>query len=167
VSAKEKDMENRIRRALPDEVVVLSKIAFSAKAHWGYPEQWMEIWKPQLTFSPAYFEQNEHWVVDGGGDPIAFYTLLEKGKSAWIENMWVLPEYIGGGIGKRLFLHALTRSRLMGHLVLQLEADPNAVGFYEKMGMVQIGENNHPMEGQPRILPVMEIRLHQAVALRR
>jgi hypothetical protein len=42
---------------------------------------------------------------------------------------------------------------------LQLEADPNAVGFYERMGMYKIGERHSEVDGQPRILPIMEMRL--------
>ena len=152
-------MEINIRRVLPNEGDALSHIAFSAKAHWGYPHRWMETWKPQLTFSPKYFEENESWTAEIDGIPIAFYTLLEKKDRSWIENLWVLPDYMGMGIGKALFLHALSRSRQKGHLILQLESDPNAVVFYEKMGMVKIGESNYPIEDQQRILPVMEMML--------
>ena len=152
-------MNLQVRPARPDEADVLSHIAFSAKAYWGYPENWMQIWKPQLTFSPEYFEERDAWVMDLDDSPIAFYTLEEKNDKAWIENLWVLPEYMGQGIGKQLFFHAVSRSRLKGHLILQLEADPNAVGFYEKMGMYKIGEQKSDIEGQPRILPIMEIIL--------
>jgi len=152
-------MNLKIRPALPEEADVLSRIAFSAKAYWGYPEKWMEIWKPQLTFSPEYFEANESWAAEWDDIPIAFYTIQEKDSKAWIENLWVLPEWIGEGIGRRLFLHALSRSRLNGYLILQLEADPNALGFYEKMGMRKIGESLYEVEGQTRILPLMEIKL--------
>ena len=152
-------MRIQIRPVLPEEADLLSHIAFSAKAHWGYPKHWMEIWKPQLTFSSAYFAGIETWAAELDDIPIAFYTLEEKDDIAWIENLWVLPEYIGQGVGRQLFLHALSRSRLKGHLVLQLTADPNAVGFYEKMGMYKVGEYRSEIDGQPRILPVMEIRL--------
>jgi ribosomal protein S18 acetylase RimI-like enzyme len=152
-------MNLQIRRALPEEADVLSQIAFSAKAHWGYPKRWMGIWKPQLTFSPAYFKENEGWVAEIDGLPMAFYTLQEKAGNAWIENLWVSPEVIGKGVGKRLFLHAAALSRQRGYKALQLEADPNAVGFYEKMGMVQIGERHSEIENEPRILPIMEMKL--------
>jgi len=149
----------KIRRALPEEADRLSDIALSAKRHWGYPERWIEIWRPQLTFSPEYFEENESWAAEVDNQPIAFYTLQDKDKNAWIEDLWVLPEYMGQGVGKRLFLHALSRSRELGYRILQLEADPNAVGFYEKMGMHKIGERHSEVEGQPRILPIMELDL--------
>jgi GNAT superfamily N-acetyltransferase len=152
-------MNTNIRQALPEEADVLSHIAFSAKAYWGYPEKWLGIWKPQLTFPLEYFEENESWVIEADNKPIAFYTLQQKNSNAWIDNLWVLPTYSGMGIGKGLFLHALSRSRLKGHLVLQLEADPNTLGFYGKMGMYQIGEQHYEVEGQPRILPIMEIKL--------
>ena len=148
-----------IRRVLLSEADVLSQIALSAKAHWGYPERWMEIWRPQLTFSPAYFEENESWAAEADNTPIAFYTLQDRNGRAWIENLWVLPEYVGRGIGKQLFVHAVELARQRGYKSLQLEADPNAVGFYEKMGMYKVGERKSEVEGQPRILPIMEMGL--------
>jgi len=148
-----------IRRVIPDEAEALSQIALSAKRHWNYPERWMEIWTPQLTFDAKYFEENENWVAVNDGEPIAFYTLREKNGIAWVESLWVLPEYIGKGVGKELFLHAMRLARQREYQILHLEADPNAVGFYEKMGMRKIGERQSEIDGQPRILPVMEMNL--------
>ena len=152
-------MNFQILPAMPAQAEILTHIALSAKAHWGYPERWMELWQPQLTFGPGYFEENESWVAEIDQAPVGFYTLLEKDENAWIENLWVSPEAMGKGVGRRLFLHALDRSRQRGFVNLRLEADPNAAGFYEKMGMKKIGERLSEVEGQPRILPVMEIRL--------
>lgn len=148
-----------IRRAAPKEAKTLTEIAIAAKRHWGYPERWMEIWKPQLTFSPAYFERNESWVAETDHTPIGFYTLREKDGSAWLENLWVSPEFIGKGVGKELFQHAVVLARQRGYERLQLEADPNATGFYEKMGMKKVGERTSDVEGQRRHLPILEIRL--------
>ena len=144
----------QIRRVIPREATALSQIAFAAKAHWGYPKHWLEIWKPQLTFSLEYFEENESWVAEADGNPIAFYTLQEKDGNSWIENLWVSPEVMGQGVGKKLFLYAVALSCQRGYKTLQLEADPNAVGFYEKMGMYKIGERHSEVEGQLRILPI-------------
>ena len=148
-----------IRCVTPKEADALTHIALSAKAHWGYPDPWMEIWMPQFTFSPEYFEENESWLAVDNARPIAFYTLQEKNGNAWIENLWVVPEYIGKGVGRRLFLHAMCRALELGYKILQLEADPNAVGFYEKMGMKKVDERVSEVEGQPRILPIMELEL--------
>lgn len=148
-----------IRRVMAEEAEVLSQIAQSAKAHWGYPKRWMEIWTPFLTFSPQYFVEHEGWTAVLDNKPIGFYTLQEKYGHAWIEDLWVLPEFIGRGVGRQLFLDASSRARQMGYNTLRLEADPNAVGFYEKMGMHKIGERYSEVDGQPRVLPIMEISL--------
>ena len=150
---------NSIRRVNPKEADTLTHIAISAKRHWGYPEHWLEIWAPQLTFSPEYFDENESWVAEIDNNLVGFYTLQEEDGIAWIENLWVLPEYIGRGIGKQLFVNAVSRSRELGYKVLQLEADPNAIKFYEKMGMYKIGERHSEIEDEPRILPILEMIL--------
>jgi ribosomal protein S18 acetylase RimI-like enzyme len=152
-------MYPQIVRANPQQANELSRIAQAAKAHWGYPQRWLDIWAPQLTFSPQYFEKNEGWMAILDDVPIGFYTLQEKDGTASIENLWVLPVYMGRGVGKALFLHALELARMRGNTTLQLEADPNAVPFYEKMGMRQIGEYQYELEGQPRSLPIMEMKL--------
>jgi len=152
-------MNFQIRRVNPEEAPALSKIAFAAKAYWGYPERWMEIWRPQLLFSPRYFEENESWVTETNARPTAFCTLQEKEGNAWLENLWVAPEFVGQGIGKRLFLLAVGESRQRGYRTLRLEADPHALGFYEKMGMHKVGERYSEIEGQVRILPIMEMTL--------
>ena len=148
-----------VRRVNPKEADQLTRIALAAKRHWGYPEGWIEIWLPQLTFSAEYFEANESWVAIVDANPVAFYTLLDNNENAWIENLWVMPEFIGKGIGREMFLHALELARERGHRIIQLEADPNAAGFYEKMGMHKIGERYSQVDGQPRSLPIMEMEL--------
>lgn len=148
-----------IRPVLPEEADALTQIALAAKRHWGYPERWIELWTPQLTFSPEYFEANGSWAAVEDGKPVAFYTLLEANEIASIENLWVLPEFMGKGIGRQLFLHAVETARGRGYKALQLEADPNAVGFYEQMGMHKTGERHSEVDGEPRVLPIMEMEL--------
>jgi ribosomal protein S18 acetylase RimI-like enzyme len=148
-----------IQKVDPRQAEQLTQIALAAKAYWGYPARWMEIWRPQLTFTPEYFEQNESWMAVIEGRPIGFYTRRDKKGIAWIEDLWVQPAYIGQGIGKALFLHAVEQSRERSYKTLQLEADPNAVGFYETMGMRKIGERHTSVDSQLRILPVMGMDL--------
>ena len=148
-----------IRRVRPEEADQMTSITLAAKRHWGYPERWIDIWTPQLTFDAKYFKENESWAADLDGRPVGFYTLLDKQENAWLENLWVKPELIGKGIGKTLFLHAVDLARTRSCKLLQLEADPNAAGFYEKMGMRKTGERHSEVDGQPRRLPLMEMEL--------
>jgi GNAT superfamily N-acetyltransferase len=142
-----------------EEADQCTQIALSAKRYWGYPESWIQIWTPQLTFDADYFRANESWAAQMENSLAGFYTLTNQNEAGWLENLFVLPEYIGRGIGRALFIHAVALARQRRYKILRLEADPNADGFYEKMGMYKIDEKRYQMDGQPRILPVMEIKL--------
>ena len=148
-----------IRCAKPEDAETLSQIAIAAKGHWNYPNHWMELWTPQLTFGPAYFEQNETWVAESDGMVVAFFTLQDRNGKSWIEDILVLPAHMGRGIGNQLFQHAVGVARQRKYQTLQLESDPHAVGFYERMGLRKIGERQYELDGQPRILPLMEMTL--------
>ena len=148
-----------IRKATPEEAGLLSTVTLAAKRHWNYPEKWIQIWLPLLTITPEYILENETWVAVEGKKCIGYYSLKQDDESLWLDNLWVLPEFMGQGIGKRLFHHALERSRLLGVTILKIEADPNAQNFYEKMGARKIGEHHTEVDGVPRVLPVMEINL--------
>jgi GNAT superfamily N-acetyltransferase len=145
-----------IRRVNPEEADQLTNTALRAKSYWGYPEKWIEIWTPQLTFTAAYFEENESWAAELDKQPVGFYTLLGRNGIAWMDNLFVTPEQIGKGLGRLLFQHAEELASHRGYKILQLEADPNAAGFYVKMGMHKIDERRYELDGQPRILPIME-----------
>jgi GNAT superfamily N-acetyltransferase len=148
-----------LRKVDPETADLLSQIAYAAKASWGYPAAWMEAWSAVFAFSPEYFETHESWTVVVDERPVAFCTLLVQEGIAWLENLWVLPEYMGRGVGKRLFLFAVDVARQRGFKRLRLESDPYAEGFYAKLGMFKIGERRADMDGQPRSLPLMELTL--------
>ncbi len=42
---------------------------------------------------------------------------------------------------------------------VEIEADPNAEGFYLRMGARRVGENVYEIEGQRRVLPRMVVEL--------
>ncbi len=110
-----------------------------------------------MTVSPDYIRENETWAALKDGKCIGYYSLKHDSGFLWLDNLWVLPEFIGCGIGGKLFRHALERSRALGSVTLKIEAEPNAQNFYEKMGARKISEHHTEVDGQPRVLPVMEI----------
>ncbi len=147
----------QIQKALPSQAATLTRIALAAKRHWGYPEHWIEIWTLLLTFTSADLAQADFFVAKVDDEVAGFYSLTAKGSRAELENLWVLPAFMGQGIGRGLFEHALARARDLGCSTLEIEADPNAVGFYEKMGARTVGQRVGEVDGQPRRLPIMEI----------
>ena len=148
-----------ISRALPEHAKSLTAIAISAKSHWNYPEAWIQFWIPSLTISEEYTSQNETWIAILNEMPVGFYSLKNEGEDLYLDNLWILPEHMGKGIGKSLFEHALERSRTLGASILKIDADPNAQTFYERMGAKKISEAHSRIYNEERILPVMEIHL--------
>ncbi|HEV7797153.1 MAG TPA: GNAT family N-acetyltransferase [Pyrinomonadaceae bacterium] len=147
----------KIRRAVPDDAPVLTRIAHDAKRHWGYPEHWIEHWQEDLTISPDFVAANQVFVADSEGEVVGFYALIIRADKAELDHIWVAPAHIGSGVGKELFLHAMQTAA--GQSVDQVEilSDPNAAGFYRKMGAHQIGETTSEIEGQPRTLPRLTV----------
>ena len=161
----------RIRKAVAADSQVLTEIAHNAKRYWGYPESWIEHWKEDLTITPELISSCEVYVA--GSEPESaeedvaatdpqidgFYAIGIRGEKAELEHMWVKPECIGSGIGKELLMHAMETAAFLNAAALEISSDPNAEGFYKRMGATRIGEINSEIEGQPRTLPRLSIDL--------
>lgn len=146
-----------IRRATPDEADLLTTIALEAKRYWGYPENWIKHWEADLTITGEFIRDNHVYVAESDGEVRGFYALCVTGQNAELEHMWVTPDCIGTGIGKELFLDAMERAAALEVRDVGILADPNAAGFYERMGAKQVGEIDAPVAGQPRKLPRLKI----------
>jgi GNAT superfamily N-acetyltransferase len=133
----------------------LTEIAFAAKRHWGYPERWIESWRDVLTIDPEFIVGHETHAAVSGGRTVGFYALGRKGDRADLLHLWVLPEEMGRGVGRILFAHALERAKALGFSELEIESDPNAEGFYQRMGARRIGSSVRELDQQPRELPIL------------
>lgn len=146
-----------IRKAQPEEAGTLTQIALDAKRYWGYPEHWIRHWESDLTISPEFIRDNHVYVADDAGELRGFYALCVTKANAELEHMWVMPSHIGTGLGKELFLDAMARAGELNVPAVELSADPNAAGFYERMGAKRIGETASEVHGVYRKLPRMKI----------
>ncbi len=124
-----------IRAARPDEGEVLRRIAVEAKGFWGYPPARVEEWAAGLDLSPARMKHSETAVAEAGGRVIGWTEVLPPTAGVSIlEHLWVEPGSMRAGVGSRLFRHAGDRARALGAAVMEWEAEPNALGFYARMG---------------------------------
>ena len=154
-----------IRRATPGDADDLTRIAFAAKGHWGYPERWISRWRETLTITPDFVSRNEVYAAHNEGKLVGFYALVGRGRELELEHLWVSPERIGTGLGRALFNHAVHRAASLAAETVKIEADPNAEGFYRRMGARRVGENVYGIEGKKRVLPllVVEVPKNRAV----
>jgi GNAT superfamily N-acetyltransferase len=145
----------QITRAKPEDAARLSEIAFAAKRHWGYPDRWMELWRDALTLTPEFVAGHETFAAVVDGQIVGFYALDGKNNRLHLLHLWVLPGWMGQGIGRSLFGHASERAKALGFRELEIESDPNAEGFYQRLGARRVGVNIHTVEQQRRELPVL------------
>lgn len=145
-----------ILRAQPEDAPRLKEIAVVAKAYWGYTPDWIARWASLIQVTHSYIEQHQVYKAAHGDTTIGWYGVILHDDSALLDDLWVTPVYIGKGVGRMLFGHARQTAQSHGAARLTLEADPNAVGFYQHMGATIVGQVDSAM-GRP--LPIMELRL--------
>jgi len=119
----------------------------------------MELWRPGLEVSPGFVRDNEMYVAVRGGEAIGFYALVGGECGLDLEHLWVLPDWIGTSLGRKLFKHAMARAKELGAETVTIESDPNAEGFYRRMGARRVGENVYELDGGERVLPVTVVEL--------
>lgn len=146
-----------IRRAVPEEAAALTQVALAAKAHWGYPQAWLDAWAAELTIAPEFVRANPTFVAIGADAAIVgFHTVVIDDADAMLDHLWIVPAEMRRGIGRALFAHAEGIARAAGAKRMLITGDPHAAGFYERMGASVYGRRAAPMDGQERFLPLLE-----------
>jgi GNAT superfamily N-acetyltransferase len=153
-----------LRAAHAGELDVLSALAMRSKAHWGYPLQWLEAWRDQLTVSPRDLSAFE--VLVAAGDSVMGFAAVDVSTDpAILEHLWIDPDWMGRGVGRALFLKAAAIARERGAGALETDADPHALGFYERLGGTQVGQTPADVLGHSRRLPRVRFGLTDPVNL--
>jgi GNAT superfamily N-acetyltransferase len=142
--------------ATPQDVAALRQIAIAAKGHWGYSAELMARFAASMDASPLLSPDGvicKAWVDE---TLVGWYGLTPTLPVAILDDLWVLPAYMGRGVGRTLFTHAVAEARYAGAQALELDADPNAAPFYARLGCEIIGET---MSEWDRTIPRMRLTI--------
>ncbi|MGO1118929.1 GNAT family N-acetyltransferase [Rhodovibrionaceae bacterium A322] len=153
--------EMLVRKAVLDDLPALKELAVLSKAHWGYDAAFMAACEEELGVSPDELAQDLVMVADPltGEAPLGFGCLgaLEPGLGE-IWNLFVHPDAMGKGVGRALLEVLVGQAKDQQMTRLQLDADPYARPFYERMGFAF--EEEVPSGSIPgRYLPRMSLVL--------
>jgi GNAT superfamily N-acetyltransferase len=146
-----------IRAARPDEGPRLREIAIASKSRWGYEESQVRTWAEQGDFSAEGLAAKHFLVAEAGGRAVGFASLIPRGELCVLDDLWLEPDWMGRGLGSKLFEACADRAGQLGAKRLEWEAEPNAVGFYEKMGARYLRDSEPTQFG--RVIPVMGLDL--------
>lgn len=149
----------KIEKANNNDHKILTKITKESKSFWGYSLEQMEQWNQLLTISQNYLNTHFVYKLILKEEIIGYYSyFLIDEKNIYLDNLFILPKYIGKGFGKYLIQDFF--DRIKEHKTIEkviLEADPNAEIFYQKLGFNTIKKIETSIKN--RLLPLMEFRL--------
>ena len=148
----------KIKKANLNDNEILTVITKKSKAHWGYSEEQILKWNKNLTISKEYIESNSVFTLVNNEKTIGYYSyIVKEEKNVLLDNLFILPEYIGKGFGKYLMNDFLNRMKDEKFEKITLDSEPNAEDFYLKIGFKKIGEFETSIKN--RFMPIMEMRL--------
>ncbi|MEE4000756.1 GNAT family N-acetyltransferase [Tenacibaculum sp. FZY0031] len=135
---------------------LLTEIAISSKAHWGYSKEQMELWKDDLTVTPKIFADCTIYKFQVNDITAGFYVLYRANiRTGFLDFLFVTPKFINQGIGSKLLEHAKKSCISSSCAVLNVLSDPNSDAFYLKHGFEIIGKRESSIKG--RFLSEMEL----------
>ena len=147
-----------LRPARPDEANLLTELCLRSKAVWGYDEAFMRACRAELTLLPADLAATSLQVAVDGNEVAGLVQVVVEGEKADLAKLFIAPSTLRAGVGRQLFDWAVNNARERGARWLWIEADPDAAGFYRRMGATDDGVA--PSGSIPgRFLPRLKLRL--------
>ena len=128
-----------LRPALPGEAEILTELCLRSKAVWGYDAAFMAACRTELTITARDFAASRVQVSVQDGRIIAMAQLAQHGRIADIDKLFVDPAILRSGAGRALFAWCVETARAAGAVAITVVADPDAAGFYRRMGMQDDG----------------------------
>ena len=139
---------------------ILTDIALTSKAYWGYSKADVESWRKDLTVTSMMLSECDVFKFLQNDSIAGFYILNPPtNNEVELEMLFVIPEFIGTGIGKQLLKHSFEKAQNLACKSMTLLADPNAVPFYTSQGFYEIDRKESSIPN--RFLPVMQKDLVQ------
>lgn len=128
-----------IRPIREEELGEASRVCLRSKAYWGYDDAFMAACVSELTLTKKDIEKDAV-VIATDEKVIAGVAQVSHGEAGcFLEKLFVDPPRMGKGVGRELFHWAVGHAEALGPPEMIVEADPDAVPFYERMGCVKAG----------------------------
>lgn len=113
---------------------LLTETAITAKKHWGYADELIRQWIDLLTITEENFKRGNLYKCFLANEFIGFFALVSKGDYVGLEHLWFLPDYLNKGYGTQVIKEIKRISREEGYKYIEVFADPNTDGFYQRVG---------------------------------
>jgi ribosomal protein S18 acetylase RimI-like enzyme len=146
-------MVESIRDARPDEALSLEALQRRSSDVW-------EEYRAQLAANPDAIEPPQRAIADGRvrvavdalGRLLGFSVVLPiRGGRCELDDLFVEPDSMGRGVGRLLVTDVAERAAAAGASHVEVIANPNALGFYERLGFEITGQASTRFGDAPRM----------------
>jgi GNAT superfamily N-acetyltransferase len=132
-----------IRDARPEEAGALTELQRRASLVWDETREAL-LAHPEVIDVPVELLASVR-VAEDEGHPVGFSAVIPLADgAAELDGLFVEPDLMRGGVGRALVDDAIGRLRATGVTRLEVTANLNALGFYERVGFIAVG----PVETQ-------------------
>jgi GNAT superfamily N-acetyltransferase len=133
-------MQLLIRTPDIEELPALSELCMRSKAVWGYDAAFMAACRAELSFDPGDLKSSRIAVAARGDDVLGVAQVrMIAADEADLAKLFVEPAAMRGGVGQALFGWARDAARALGAARMVIDADPDAVPFYRRLGARDAG----------------------------
>lgn len=131
-----------VRPAEINDVDAMTDVSIRSKQSNGYDDAFMDACRNELMITAAHLCQGEYWVAIDGEKIVGCASLcpVKDLRSGEVHSFFIDPDYQGRGVGRLIWSQLLERAQAYAMTDVRLDADPNAVLFYEAMGFQVVGD---------------------------
>lgn len=141
------------RKVYKNEIEELNLLIKESKGFWGYSEEFCQDFIAKWGVKPDYFNHAEVAVLIDNTATIGIIGMSNDEKYPMLDYFFLKPEYIGKGLGRKMWEEVLRISNKNNWRTFQFYCDPHSEAIYQHFGAKKIGE----LESFPgRLVPIME-----------
>ena len=145
-----------VRQANAPDLHRLTAIAHAAKASWGYAPEMMAKMTDALTATEKTLATEIVRVAQSEKGIAGWISYMPvNDKTVSVEGLWIDPNFMGKAVGRLLWDSMEQDAVSNGFAEIEVLSDPNAYGFYEKMGCIYSRDEPSDVFGSDRLLPLL------------
>ncbi len=128
-----------LRAPESDELQAATELCLRSKAFWGYDAVFMAACVDELTLSDIDLRQTNVVLAISNAAMAGVAQVSHDEDGCFLEKLFVDQPFMGQGIGRKLFHWSRSAASAHGASEMIVEADPDAVPFYQAMGCISAG----------------------------
>lgn len=126
-----------LRRAVPADTAALRTLMATSNGYERPAARAMIVAFAETWSVPD--GPHEVWVAEAASVVVGFFALIPHGRDLELDLFFTANAAQGTGLGRRLFQAMAEQARALGAACVVISSNPEAAGFYRRMGAVDVG----------------------------